>query len=114
MPATGSAPAIPVPNQQNILSCLNAIRNWIIASTNTDGGRANLSGTVEVLPAPSQFTLTQEVINLYEYPVVSNGAQIGTVTIPQLVSLTLTNAVTGETWTWTAPGALTAGGSLVS
>lgn len=135
MPASGNAPSIPVANANNVVAVLNAIRAWIIALTNTDGGRADLTGqthpivvapfspsnpsgaqspTVQGAAGPSGFLVINQVINNYVYPTYGGsygGVQtvVGYVIVPQLVSLTLKNPVTGETWTWTAPGSLTNG-----
>jgi len=112
MPATIMLPAIPNPNAGNIIQTLIALRNAVITMSNTDAGRANAAGTVppngpnQAMPSPSNFTVTSQVIVPVTYT-ASNGA---TVTVPQLISLVLTNNVTGETWTWTAPAKLTNGG----
>ena len=112
MPATIALPSIPQPNGTNDVQVLTALRNAVIAMSNTDAGRANAAGTVppsgpnQAMPSPSTFTVTSQVIVPVTYT-TSSGA---TVIVPQLTSLVLTNNVTGETWAWTAPAKLTNGG----
>ena len=111
MPDTIALQAIPVPTADNLLPVVAALRNALIAQTNTDAGRANVSGSIpanntnQAMPNPSQFTLTSQVIVPVTYTVVIvGGTGTASVTVPQLSSLAFTNAVTGETLVWTAPG----------
>ena len=110
MPATISQPPIPVPNGNNTVAVLTALRNAMVAATNTDAGRANQFGTVpannpitQAMPSPSSFNVVNQVIQ----NIVVKTTNGDTVTIPTLVSLTLTNPVSGETWSWTAPSTIT-------
>jgi hypothetical protein len=106
MPASISQPPIPVPDGTNTVQVLSAIRNALIALTNTDAGRSSPAGTVNSnssAPQPSQFVVTQMVIVPVTY---------GAVTIPQLKSLTLLNSTTNETWSWTAPAKMFTGGVI--
>ena len=119
MPATIASQAIPVPTADNLVPVCIALRNALIQLTNTDAGRANAAGTIppngpnQAMPSPSQFTVTSQVIVPVTYNVaIVGGTGSASVTVPQLISLTLTNSVTGETWVWTAPGKLTNGGTI--
>ena len=110
MTAQIAQPPIPVPNGNNTLAVLKALREAAIAASNTSAGRANQFGTVpaanqsnQALPSPSSFNVANQVIQNLTLK-TTNG---DTVTIPTLVSLTLTNPVTGETWSWTAPSTIT-------
>lgn len=117
MPATVVAPSIPAPNGQNTQQVLQAIRNYLIAMGNTDAGRANLAGSLtgqNPMPSPSQFTITSVVYNAVSFPVAGATGPAGTVTIPVLQLLELTNPVTGETWQYKAPGKSTSGGTVGS
>lgn len=101
-------PSIPLANANNIVEVVNAIRTFLIATTNQDAGRADLTGSLHTVtsPTPSQFTFVKAVYNSVTFT-ASNGA---TVAIPVLAQLQMKNNVTGETWTFTAPGASTSGG----
>ena len=63
MPATITQPPIPAPNANNLLECVQAIRNALISAANVDAGRANNAGTVPplnqqlVMNTPSQFNV---------------------------------------------------------
>lgn len=111
MPATIIQQPIPVPTADNLVAVVSAIRNVLISASNTGAGRANTSGTQG---QPSQFVLQSEVIVPVTYTVPITGATgaAGSVTIPQLTSLTLVNSTTGQIWTWTAPKNLTRNGSI--
>jgi len=103
-----NAPSIPVPTANNLMSVLNAIRNWIIATSNRDAGRANNQGTVHsaASPTPSQFAVTAS--QFVSVTFTDNGGH--TVVIPVLSTLTFTNPVTAETIIYTAPKAAFSGG----
>ena len=94
MPASVSQPPIPVPNDTNIVQVLTAIRNALIALTNTSAAQ---------VPTASAFVVTQQVIVSVTY---------GAVVIPQLKSLTLLNSTTNEAWTWNAPAKMFTGGTV--
>lgn len=105
---TVNAPNIPVPTQSNVISVLQAIRNWIIATSNRDAGRSDNFGNLHsaASPTPAQFVLTKSQFVSVTFT-ASGGA---TVAIPVLQSALWTNPVNGETITYTAPKAATFGG----
>lgn len=117
MPAMISQQPIPVPDGKNNVAVLTALRNALISQTNTAAGRANQFGTVpptnssnQAKPSPSAFAVTNQIVSNITVT-TTNG---DTVTIPTLVSLTLTNPVTGETWSWQAPSTITKLGTTTS
>jgi hypothetical protein len=117
MPASIGQPPIPVPNGSNTVQVLEAIRNALIALTNTSSSQANASGTVTAnsgAPQPSAFVVKEQVIVPVAYPLIPPGATGGssTVTVPQLTKLTLVNPTTNEKWSWAAPGSITSGGTV--
>ena len=118
MPATISQSPIPVPTSDNLLQVVTAIRNALISQTNTDAGRAGSAGSLHSgTTNVSTFTVTQQIIVPVTYPlsgVISGGTGTfsGTVTVNELVSLTLLNPTTGQTWIWQAPTSLTRGGTV--
>lgn len=115
MPASIGQPPIPVPDGSNTVQVLAAIRNALIAASNTDAGRSSPAGTVNSnssAPQPSQFVVTQQVIVPVTYTVAGGTGPAASVTVPQLKSLTLLNSTTNETWTWAAPGKMFNGGTI--
>src|SRR5439155_113035 len=60
MPATITQSPIPMPTPDNLLQVVSAIRQALIAMSNTGAGRSDITG--KVLAAPSQFVLQNEVI----------------------------------------------------
>ena len=119
MPATISQPPIPVPTKDNLLACVMAIRNALIAAANVDAGRSDASGTVpaqgpnQAMPSPSQFTVTSQVVVPVTYSVpIAGGTGTASVVVPQIQSIIWTNNVSGETIVWTAPGKLFTGGTI--
>lgn len=107
MPASVSQPPIPVPTQDNLVLVVNAIRNALIAASNTDAGRASASGSLT--PTPSQFSVLSQIIVPVTYPTADGTTNV---TINQLIALTLINRTTGQTWVWNAPANLTRNGTI--
>ena len=111
MPASVSQTPIPVPDGTNNVSVLAALREALIALTNTSAGRSSSAGTVNASSSaakPSQFVVTNQIITPVTYP-TSDGKSV---TIPQLSGLTLANPTTNESWSWNAPSSLFSGGSV--
>lgn len=112
MPATVVQTPIPVPTPDNLLQVVAAIRNALITQTNTDAGRADSHGTVPpvnsqlFMHVPASFAVQKEVI----VPVTYTDSNGDTVVVNQLISLTMVNRTTGQTWIWNAPSSLTQGG----
>jgi hypothetical protein len=116
MPASIGQPPIPAPNGSNTVQVLEAIRNALIAMTNTSSSQASASGTVTAntgAPQPSTFVVKEQVVLPVTYPLIPPGTTGGsyTVTVPVLTKLTLLNPTTNEKWSWSAPGSITSGGT---
>jgi hypothetical protein len=98
MPASTTIPSVPVATEDNLVAAVNALRQALIAMTNTPAAQS---------PTASKFVVQSQVVVPVTFP-TSDGH---TVTVPMLTALTLVNSVTGETWSWAAPGKLLTGGT---
>jgi hypothetical protein len=112
MPPTVTTPSIPVPNANNVVQVLSAIRNYIISQANLDAGQSDQTGTLHAntnsAPQPSQFLVTNVVFRDVTFTTANND----TVTIPVLVSISWTNQANNQIITYAAPGAATSGGTV--
>lgn len=116
MPATISQQSIPNPTADNLLPVCIALRNALIALSNTAAGRASPAGTVtsnSSATQPSQFNITAQVWVSVTYNVgIVGGTGTASVTIPQLKSITFTNPTTNEVLSYTVPGKAFTGGTV--
>jgi hypothetical protein len=104
-------PSIPVPNANNIVQVLSAIRNYLITQgNNNNSGNGSNPGTVvggvkvSDPKKQSSFVQVQQTVKPVKVYDPNDPSMQTYVTVQQIVNLQMTNQATGETWNWVAPG----------
>jgi len=99
-----------VANASNVVAVVNALRDFVLASTNQSTSGANLPKTqvggvsTKKDNNQSNFIQTQQTVTPVKVYDPNDPTNQTYVTVQQVTNLTMTNKATGETWTWKAPG----------
>lgn len=112
--------SVPIANESNVVAAVNALRAYVLATSNSTpaGGGSNpystpsgvgaspsfgpLAGANAQTP-PNGFVVTNQVVTQVT---IKDPNSAASVTINQIVGLTMTDSVTGQTWGWAAPAGL--------
>jgi len=102
-------PSIPVPNGQNTLAVLQALRNAInvltnqVSHINRNNNNNNQNNNVPPPNNRNQFHITNQVVKNVKVFDPNDPTGQTYVTVAQVTALTMRNPVSGDLWNWSAP-----------
>ena len=112
------SPSIPVANDGNLVSTVNALRSTVLALTNQNTGGDNggfqtsdkasnpLNPLNPLNPNNNSFAVVEQVVQQVKIYDPNDATKKTFVTINQVTKLVLLQEATGAAWIWTAPSAV--------